>query len=79
MAVNEFAPVTPGEMPKEEFVAGDGLAQTGSRRPSVFHRTVMRRSNRACFGARSAISRLGEILGRRKSSMQRSTPGNRLR
>lgn len=29
MAVNEFAPVTPGEMLKEEFLAAYGLSQSG--------------------------------------------------
>jgi addiction module HigA family antidote len=29
MAKNEFAPVTPGEMLKEEFLAGYGLSQSG--------------------------------------------------
>jgi addiction module HigA family antidote len=29
MAENEFAPVTPGEMLKQEFLAGYGLSQSG--------------------------------------------------
>jgi len=29
MAKNEFAPVTPGEMLKEEFLVGYGLSQSG--------------------------------------------------
>ena len=35
MADNEFAPVTPGEMLKEEFLAEYGLSQNQLQRPSA--------------------------------------------
>ena len=45
MAKNVFAPVTPGEMLKEEFLVEYGLSQINWRRQSVFHRTGLWRSS----------------------------------
>jgi plasmid maintenance system antidote protein VapI len=41
---NEFAPVTPREMLKEEFLAEYGLSQNKLAKASVFLRTESQRS-----------------------------------
>ena len=45
MAKNAFAPLTPGEMLKEEFLVEYGLSQNELQRLSVFHRTGSPRSS----------------------------------
>ena len=43
MVDNEFAPVTPGEMLKEEFLAEYELSQSSSPRRLAFRQTGLRR------------------------------------
>ena len=46
MAQNEFAPVTPGEMLKDEFLVEYGLsAEPAARRPSGFRQSGTPRSS----------------------------------
>src|ERR1043166_2403554 len=66
MAKNEFAPVTPGEMLKEEFLAGYGLSQSGLAKaigisPSQIAEIV---NNRRRITADTAL-RLGLYFGNR--------------
>ena len=66
VAKNEFAPVTPGEMLKEEFLAGYGLSQSGLAKaigisPSQIAEIV---NNRRRITADTAL-RLGLYFGNR--------------
>ena len=64
MSENEFAPVTPGEMLKEEFLAGYGLSQNQLAKAVGIspNRIAEIANNRRCITADTAL-RLGLYFG----------------